>query len=103
MDRRLYRALCTGAAAALMTSCGVLRQAQVDVPSIGAAGAMPQGNAVRQTLLYTSSILTNLVLPIFAYPKGTPVGSLSGFEEPLGLCTTGPAMCLWSMVKHRIL
>ena len=69
-----------------MTSCGVLRQAQVDVPSIGAAGAMPQGHAVRQTLLYTSSILTNLV-SIFAYPKGTPVGSLSGFEEPLGLCT----------------
>ncbi len=69
-----------------MTSCGALRQAQGDVPSPGAAEAMPQGHAVRQTLLYTSSIVTNLV-SIFAYPKGTPAGSLSGFEEPLGLCT----------------
>ena len=86
MSRRLYLALCTCAAAAMMTACGGFRQAQDDMPPNGATGAMPQSRAVRQTLLYTSSITTNLV-SIFAYPKGTAVGSLSGFEEPLGLCT----------------
>jgi len=69
-----------------MTSCGALRQAEDAIPPAAAAGAITQGHAVRQALLYTSSIVTNLV-SIFAYPKGTPVGSLSGFEEPLGLCT----------------
>jgi hypothetical protein len=70
----------------MMTACAGFPQGQDDTPPSGARGAMPQSGAVRQTLLYTSSIATNLV-SIFAYPKGKAVGSLSGFEEPLGLCT----------------
>jgi hypothetical protein len=70
----------------MMTACSGLRQAQDDTPPNGAVRAMPQSRAIRQTLLYTSSITTNLV-SIFVYPKGAPAGSLSGFEEPLGLCS----------------
>jgi hypothetical protein len=84
------------AAAALLAGCGGSQ------PPIGAPGAMPQTAALAvhtdrgeswmlpegkgADLLYVSDGGTDDVL-VFSYPQGALVGTLSGFDNPYGLCT----------------
>ncbi len=90
-------ALCLGiSAAAILAGC-VGSQ-----PPIGAPGAMPQTSAIAthaerdkswmlpeaksEALLYAADFPLRSV-HVFAYPKGTPVGNLTGFDGgPEGVC-----------------
>jgi hypothetical protein len=81
-------------AAAMLAACGGSQ------PPIGAAGAMPQsgaiaspraarGSAARRVeggdLLYSSTLDGNVLM--FTYPQGKLVRTLTGFIEPIGLCS----------------
>jgi hypothetical protein len=58
-----------------------------NVPALLRAGSSHMApDAKSQALLYVSSVLTNDVY-VFAYPKGTPEGTLTGFNVPYGLCS----------------
>ena len=76
-------------------------------PSIGARASVPQGRATTpqadrsgswmrrqttaQTLLYVSDASYydyNDYVYVFSYPDGEPVGTLTGFMRPAGLCAT---------------
>ncbi len=83
-------------AVAMLADCGGSQQ------SIGAPAAMPQGlhatthvdrsgswmlpDAKKGELLYVGSYASNDVY-VFTYPNGTLVGTLTGFSEPMGLCS----------------
>jgi hypothetical protein len=85
-----------GAAAALVAGCGGSQ------PPVGAPGAMPQSRAIAthanrsrswmlpeaksSSLLYVSTSDAGTVA-VFSYPKGKPVGTLTGFQLPYGLCS----------------
>ena len=89
-ERRIFSIL----VAVGLSGCGAL-------PSVGGAPAfVPQASAAhakgaaswmlpdakRQKLLYVSDPGTNDVY-VYAYPKGTLVGTLTGFDELWGLCS----------------
>ena len=42
----------------------------------------------RPSLLYVSDAKTNAVY-VFSYPNGVPIGTLTGFSQPAGLCADG--------------
>src|SRR5580704_9380706 len=72
-------------AAALLAGCGGSQ------PPIGALGAMPSRPATisggsSSALLYISSPSNGNVY-FLTYPKGKLVGTLTGFQEPFGLCS----------------
>lgn len=48
--------------------------------------AWPAPAAKRGTLLYVSDA-NNGTVSVFSYPQGEPVGTLTGFKEPYGLCS----------------
>jgi hypothetical protein len=90
-ERRALPAL--GAVLAL-GGCGVPQSI------VGTAGSLPpvahdrhtrggswmSPEAKRQRLLYVSDSKANAVY-VFTYPKGTPAGTLTGFDEPWGMCS----------------
>jgi hypothetical protein len=99
-----------GVAAAMLTACTM--GGSLQAPGSVAAGALPPGttldqsvsarnglsrradhsqswmnpDAKRRTLLYVGDEDLNNVY-VYAYPKGTLVGTLTGFETPFGECT----------------
>jgi len=90
------------AAAAALAGCGALRQTQDDVqPPLGAPSVRLQAHAISmradrgeswmlpaatsEDLLYVSDSGTNHVLA-FSYRQGALVGTLSGFDDPEGMC-----------------
>jgi hypothetical protein len=90
------------ATAAILAGCSVLRQAQdYTQPPLGAPSVRLQTHAIgtradrgeswvlpqarSDDLLYVSDIGTDDVL-VFSYPQGALVGTLSGFDNPFGLC-----------------
>jgi len=84
------QALGIGLAVALLAGCG----GQTSSP--GTMGLMPSGRAAHggswmkpgtsgSDLLYVSSRHGDVY--VFTYPGGTPVGTLTGFENPLGVCS----------------
>jgi hypothetical protein len=94
---RLSRfALNLGVAAALLSGCsrsqssiglpGLVPQGRTHVthPASGQSWMLPEAKA--RNLLYVSSPDANEV-SVFTYPGGKPVGTLAGFDEPLGLCS----------------
>lgn len=92
MDRlNLSRgALSVAVAAALLAGCGALplglSKGQDDTAlPISAPGAMVLPEARSSSLLYVSDDI-NTDIYMFSYPKGRPVGTLTGFTAPRGLC-----------------
>jgi hypothetical protein len=79
--------------AAVLTGCGVLRQAQDDMPvTTGAAGTPARGagswmnpQATSQDLLYISDTGTSEVY-VYSYPGDKPAGKLTDFRDPGGEC-----------------
>lgn len=85
-----------GVTIALLAGCGGTQ------PPTGAPGAMPQSRAIvahadrsgswmlpeakDDDLLYVSDY-SNRIVSVFSYPAGTLVGTLTGFEDPYGLCS----------------
>jgi hypothetical protein len=85
-------------AAAMLVGCGASQQ------QIGAPGAMPQSystathadrgkswmqpEALGDDLLYVTSFLNDTVY-VYSYPTGALVGTLTGFNWPLGECVDG--------------
>lgn len=70
-----------GLAAAALTGCAVPQNGAVGSPVSWMLPAAKSGD-----LLYVSSPATNDVY-VYTYPGGEPVGTLTGFENPLGLCS----------------
>src|SRR5580658_1213782 len=98
-------ASCVGLAAAILTGCGVLRQAQDDMPTIGATGAMPQGRLNHERmasssggdLLYVDQGYTLGKHPrggvlIYTYPGGALVGQFT-VSNPSYPPATTEGMC----------
>ena len=82
MNRGLKSALSTSVAIALLAGCGGSQ------PPLAAPGANQQGASIgirtKVDLLYVSS--SGPYVYTYSYPKGQPVGAISGLVEPMGEC-----------------
>lgn len=93
MKRSFYVYALVGAAAMFSTACSGSVPPQANVPAlapdratIDRSPSWMAPDAKKHDLLYISDEGTNDVY-VYSYPAGTLKGTLTGFDEPYGMCT----------------
>jgi len=78
--------LLTSSAAAMLAACSGIGGSPPAPVGAALRPAWSAPDANRATLLYVSDA-NNGTVSVFSYPQGDLVGTLTGFEEPYGLCS----------------
>jgi hypothetical protein len=80
-----YRIVAVSVAAFVLAACGGTTTQSLPISTTAAVGPGIVPAARRGDLLYVSSFYSSEV-DVFSYPRGQPVATLTGFEDPNGMC-----------------